>query len=258
MSLFFWLVLISCCLSAQIEKTQVAGVYQGKTLFIQNPYEPRSKSFCIESIEINGRQLAFNKKSSAVKIDFDNIDLNAPVHILIVHDEQCAPIIINPDAINFHSIFSITQIDFQDSVLVWNTVGEEESFRYTVEKYKLGIWEEMKQYPSQGQFGGSQYVHYPLLDEGANKLRVRCEMGDGSYILSDEVDFHFYAEPVTFTPFATSTSIKLSRNATYEIFDAGGTLVMTGEGITIDVSSLRKGDYVVYFDKKDPGMFEKK
>ncbi len=255
---FLCFILTALCSYAQIEKTQVAGVFQGKTLFIQNPYEPKSKTFCIQSIELNGKNLEFNKKSSAVKIDFKTIDENAPVYILIVHGEKCMPIIINPDAINFHSVFSVLEIGFQDSVLIWKTSGEEESFSYIVEKYNLGIWEEMKEIPSKGKFGGATYIHYPFLKEGANKLRVRCEMGNGSYIYSPEVDFHFYPEPVTFFPFATATSLKLSRTATFEIFDAGGQLVLTGEGNSIDVSALQRGDYVIYFDKKDPGMFEKK
>jgi hypothetical protein len=243
---------------AQSKQLQILGVYQGRTLFIQNPFDPKSKQFCVESIMLNNQPIAINLNSSALKLDFNGIEVYAPVHITIVHLESCKPIVINPDAINFHSIFSFSKIAFQDSVIAWSTMGEKPDFRYTIEKYQLGIWDELDEVPAKALFGGASYTYQPLLDIGANKLRVKCIMEDGAYLYSFEVDFHFYPEPVTFTPLETAGSLKFSRTANFEIYDAGGDLVHSGQGSATDVEHLPSGDYVIYFDEKDPGVFKRK
>jgi len=255
---FLFLVLQYLNVFSQIEKTQVAGVYQGKTLFVQNPYDPKSRTFCVETIQLNGRDIPFDIKSSAIKLDFNGVDQYAPVHILIVHKDYCQPIIINPDAIDFHSVFSISEVEFRDSVFVWKTKGEEADYSYFIEKYDLGIWKEIIRVEAQGVFAGAVYEKYPKLDVGANKLRVRCELNNGAYLFSNEVDFHFYPDPVTFRPFATEKILTFSRTANFEIFDAGGSLVLSGQNNQVDVSELPRGDYVIYFDGEDPGMFQRK
>ena len=51
--------------------------------------------------------------------------------------------------------------------------------------------------------------------------------------------------------------LKLSRQAHYEIYDSGSDLVMEDNGIVIDISGLKKGDYVIYFDGIEPAGFSK-
>lgn len=236
----------------------ITGVYQGKSLFIQNPYNPETRSFCVLSVEVNGRPVAVATRSSGIKLDFAEVDEYAPLAIKITHKEGCKPLVINPDAINFHSIFSFDEVGFADSVLVWSTKGEQSEAVFVIQKYDLGIWLEADTIPSKGQFGGAEYSYFPDLEEGANKLRVKYMRPDGEYLFSREVDFHFYPEPVTFRPFSTDSKLFLSRFADYEIFDAAGDLVMSGKGNVVDVSQLPSGDYVIYFNKEDPGVFRKK
>lgn len=238
--------------------TSYTGVYQGKSLFIQNPYDQEINGFCITSVSINGKQQAFNYKLSAIKIDFTGMSKNSPVTIRITHRAGCSPIIINRDAINYHTTFSFQEISVTDSVLVWQTRGEREHTRYVLERYENGIWLEQDTIPAEGTFGGSMYVHFPEIKEGANKLRLRYIFPGGNYLYSREIDFHHYPEPVTFTPFVAERELVLSRAARYEIFDAGGDLVLTGKGATVDISKLPRGEYVIYFNDTDPGAFTKK
>lgn len=72
-----------------------------------------------------------------------------------------------------------------------------------------------------------------------------------------EVDYDHYPEPVEFTPKSTKTRLYLSRSTHYEIYDDGNTLVLEGQGKEIDVRVLRRGRYIIYFNKKDPGTFIK-
>ena len=54
------------------------------------------------------------------------------------------------------------------------------------------------------------------------------------------------------------SSLELSRRAHYEVYDAGSILVMEGDGIVINISKLKEGDYVIYFDGIAPTGFSKK
>ena len=105
-------------------ETNLAGVYQGKTLFIQNPFDKVNREFCVEKIYINERELDINYKLSALKLDFSDYDLFTPVKIRLMHrDTLCVPVIINPDAILFHTIFRFVSVSLTDSALIWSTKG---------------------------------------------------------------------------------------------------------------------------------------
>lgn len=236
----------------------LTGVYQGKTLFIQNSFDPETKNFCIVEILVNDRPLKINYKMSAIKVDFSGIDLYSPVVVKVVHSSECMPVIINPDAIFFHSVFQFESINISDTALSWKTHGEVEMSKYILQQYGNGIWMSIDTLEAEGDFGGASYVMKPYLEEGPNKLRLQYLKSDDSYLLSREIDFHYYPEPVVFRPFVADRVLNLSRTAMYDIYDAGGKLMISGQGSSIDVTELPSGDYVIYFDKKEPGVFKKR
>lgn len=236
----------------------LTGVYQGKTLFIQNTYDPQEGTFCISQIYLNDQLLNINYKISALKIDFKGIDMYSPVVVKIIHDPVCKPIVVNPDAVFFHSVFQFESINISDTSLTWATHGESENSNYILQQYANGIWISIDTIEAAGDFGGASYVLKPFLEEGPNKLRIQYSRADDSYLLSREIDFHYYPEPVEFKPFVADRVLNLSRTAQYDIYDAGGKLMTSGQGSSIDVSELPSGDYVIYFDKKEPGVFKKR
>ncbi|MEO9871305.1 hypothetical protein [Ekhidna sp.] len=242
-------------------ETNLAGVYQGNTLFIQNPLDQSDRKFCIESIYINEELLNINYKLSAIKIDFKEYDLFTPVKIRVVHrDTLCTPTIINPEAILFHTIFRFTSVSLTDSALVWSTKGETGMGEFEVEKLMNGVWVDQEVQEASGLYKVANYTHFPNLEEGANQYRIKYNFPRGSrtrYLYSWEVDFDHYPEPVDFKPKSAKTRLYLSRSTHYEIYDAGSKLVLEGQGIEIDVTVLRQGQYVIYFNGKDPGTFIK-
>lgn len=236
---------------------EIVGVYQGTSLFIQNPYLPQKSEFCVKAIYLNGRKLDMNYNLSALKIDFEN-DLFTPVVIKILsNDSLCNPIILNPDAIFFHSFFKFSELELSDSLLTWTTEGEKSSGAYTIEKLENGFWNPVHTLPTKGKFERASYSYNISLEEGANKYRIKYDFGNGRYLYSTEIDYDYYPEPVTFTPKKTRSKLTLSRSASYEIYDPNGKKVMSGQGTTIDVSALFPGDYVIYFDGRDPAVFTK-
>jgi len=243
---------------AQIE-IEFVGVFQGKSLFIQNPYLVEHKSFCIQAVYINNIPQKLSYNHSALKLDFAQNDLFTPVKIRISSsDSVCNPIVINPDAIMFHSSFRFTAIALTDSLLYWQTKGERGNGEFWVEKLQYGIWIELENQPSLSKYEESDYKYFPSFEEGGNKYRVKYIYENGDYLYSEEVEFNYYPEPVDFSPKMTASVISFSRSAQYKVYDPNGKEVLSGIGNQVDVSSLFPGEYVIYFDNIFPGSFTKK
>ena len=242
-------------------ETNLAGVFQNKTLFIQNPYNRVNKEFCIKEVRINGRPVAINYNLSALRLNFEGFDPYSPVKVKIIHkDSLCAPIIINPEAVLFHTIFRFTEVSLSDSALLWYSKGERGLGEFEVERLYNGIWVSQETVAATGKYEGQEYAYYPNLEEGANKYRIRYNFPSGgriSHLYSPEVEYEHYPERVTFSPKSAKTKLTLSRASHYEIYDKGNSLVLEGQGIEIDVTVLRRGNYVIYFNGRDPGSFVK-
>lgn len=243
-------------------ETNLAGVFQGKVLFIQNPYIKSTKEFCVTEIFVNERLQDIKYDLSAIKLSFSELDIYTPVKIRIVHrDSICSPTIVNPEAILFHTIFRFSEISLTDSTLNWQTKGENGRGQFEIEKLSNGIWINQAIIEADGVYEGAKYAYFPDLEEGANKYRIRYTFPAKSrlsYLYSREVEYDYYPEPIEFSPKSTNALIQFSRASQYEIYDAGGTLVLEGEGSEVDVRRLRSGEYVIYFNGKYPGSFTRR
>ena len=79
----FYLASSSYGQELDVRATNLAGVFQGKTLFIQNSFNRETGTFCVEKILINNEPLLLNYKLSALKLDFETFDLFTPVNVSI-------------------------------------------------------------------------------------------------------------------------------------------------------------------------------
>jgi len=244
-------------LTSGMEKTLV-GVYQGEPIFIQNPYQSEKNQFCVAAVYVNDRKVDLNYRLSALKVDFKGTDLFTPVSIKITYrDSLCSPEFVNPRAVFFHTSYKFLSIELSDSALYWTTEGERETGIYTVEKLQDGIWIDQEVVSAEAKFEFTEYIHYPQFEEGPNKYRIKYDFGNGRYLYSSEVEYEHYPDPVEFEPFNTNNKLTLSRSAYYEVFNQKSELVLSGTGIEVDVRYLRPGDYVIYFDRKQPASFRR-
>jgi hypothetical protein len=244
-------------LSQKLE-IDLAGVYQGTALFIQNPYTQKDGLFCIKDVYINNRRQELNYESSALILDFKGHELYTPVAIRIVSkDSLCKPIILNPDAILFHTSYKFTSVSLTDSSLIWTTEGERQAGTYIIENLQGIYWQEVGRIKAMGKFEIAEYRFQPELVEGGNKYRIKYEFGNGWYLYSNEMDYDYYPEPVSFRPNKVRDIITLSRFSPFEIYNQKSELVLSGSGNQIDVTQLLPGNYVIFFNGKDPGAFTK-
>ena len=71
------------------------GVYQGKNLYVQNPFTGNMKDFCTDEVYLNDVKIMENIKSSAFEIDLSKLSINDKVDLKIIHKEDCKPKILN-------------------------------------------------------------------------------------------------------------------------------------------------------------------
>ncbi|MEQ9426052.1 MAG: hypothetical protein RJQ09_16625 [Cyclobacteriaceae bacterium] len=235
---------------------RMTGVYQGNSLYVQNPYYNQQEKFCIDYIAVNKKKLNLNYRLSALKINFEGVSMFSPVSIDVRHMAQCQPKIVNPLAINYHSNFKYIKLLLNDTTLYWETKGDQIEGVYTVEQLNYDYWQEVAQVESKGQFDGASYEYPPSLMAGPNKFRIKYSLPSGRYLYSEEVEYTYYKEPITFH--IASNRMIFSAVTEYEIQNAKGNTVVQGEGKEIPIRFLRPGEYTLVFDGGRAEVFSKK
>src|SRR4051812_13861614 len=77
------------------------GNYQGKNLYVQNPFAGSGVGFCTIKVEVNGQVTTDEINSSAFEIDFTNLQLKIgdKVSVKIEHKDDCKPKVLNPEVL---------------------------------------------------------------------------------------------------------------------------------------------------------------
>ena len=85
------------------------GIYQGKNLYIQNPFGSSGVGFCVQEVRVNGNVTTDEIASSAFEIDLRNFQfkLGDKVEIKIIHKDDCKPKVLNPEVLNPKSTFEV-------------------------------------------------------------------------------------------------------------------------------------------------------
>ncbi len=239
-------LVVCTCTELFSQELRVTGVYQGKSIFIQNPLFVEREEACVTRIFVNNVPLKLDYKSSALEVSFSEKELYVPVTVLVKHQPDCTPKILNEDAVRFHSAFSFTELQLNDTALYWRTKGERVNSKYTVEKLFFDGWEYDQEVASVGNFEGSDYSVFPDLKEGINKFRIKYEAtGTGRYLFSEEMEHVYYPEPIRIFPLSVTRNLNLSRVADYEISTTEGYTILTGRGKVIELERLRRGEYFI-------------
>src|SRR6476620_9899947 len=103
------------------------GNYQGKNLYVQNPYGPGGVGFCVTEVKVNGNITTDETNSSAFEIDLKPHKLNIgdKVEVKIFHKDGCHPKVLNPEVLRPKSTFEIISMVIEkDGTLKWSTKSE--------------------------------------------------------------------------------------------------------------------------------------
>ncbi len=90
-----------CLLHAQSNKPiyplmVLEGSYQGKNVYIQNPFSDENKGFCTRSVKVNDKIYSFKNESAfIIQLDSMNLKLGQAVKIEIEYSNDCKPKVLH-------------------------------------------------------------------------------------------------------------------------------------------------------------------
>lgn len=241
------------------------GNYQGKNLYVQNPFAGSGVGFCVQEVRVNGNVTTDEIASSAFEIDFRNLQLKVgdKVEVKITHKDDCKPKVLNPEVLKPKSTFEIVSMSVSpDMTFKWTTKGETGKLPYIIEQFRWSKWVKVGEVDGIGTPGENAYSFKVSPHSGKNQFRVKQVDYTGQPKLSKTIDYVSSSPEITFSPAKVSKEISFLAGSTptetmYEIYDQYGNIVKRGFASTVDAANLPKGAYYLNYDNK-MGEFIKK
>lgn len=258
-SIFLLVLLFNITFQSWADVIVIRGTYQGKNLYVQNPFTGNLKNFCTEKVVINGVDVLANPKSSAYEIDLSYLNLDETVKIEIFHKEDCTPKILNQQVIKSKSNFEFTSFNVDEESVTWATKGEGTGGKFYVEQFMNNQWKTVIiDIKGKGQNANS-YSLPPEHHSGVNKYRIKYVEPSGSTTNSKEVSFESSKIKVEIFPKRVTDYLyfKPEEPINYEIYDRFGKVVLKGKSERIDCSTLVPDVYTVVFDNQQKHIIKK-
>lgn len=242
------------------------GNYQGKNLYVQNPFKSDNVGFCTNKVTVNGDVTSDEIQSSAFEIDFTKFGLKIgdPVTVIIEHGTDCVPKVLNPEVLKPTSTYKVKSIDVTpDGMLKWTTQDETGKLPFVIEQYRWNKWIVIGEVDGIGSPEEHTYEFKITPHSGENKVRVKQIDHTKKPNISPSRSFMSNVKDVTFEPkkvrdevtfYDVDENIVKTR---YEVYDAYGNIVKKGYGDKVDLSSLEKGAYYLNYDNKNEKFIKK-
>ncbi len=229
------------------------GIFQGKNLYVMNPFASSGIGFCVYEVSVNGQITTDEINSSAFEIDLSvfQFKIGDKVKVEIKHKENCTPKVLNAEVLKPKSTFTIASMNIDnDKTFKWTTKGEAGSLPFIVEQYRWNKWIKIGKVEGKGTPGVNSYSIDIHPHSGNNKFRVKQIDFSKKPHYSKELTYKAKVPPVSFSPKKVETEITFTSPTLFEIYDYYGNIVKKGFGATIDCSGLKKGDYFLNFDNQ--------
>ena len=242
----------------------IEGHYQGKNLYVQNPFSGSGVGFCVIAVYINDDVTTDQVNSSAFEIDFANASVKNgdPVSVRIQHKLDCLPKVLNPEVLRPKSTFENSEIFVNENkILNWTTTKEQGKLTYYVEQYRWNKWVKIGEVDGNGsdrennyKFSVASHIH-----SGSNKFRAKQIDYTGRPRPTMSCVYKaLRQEEITLINPKVKKTLDFSDNTLYEIFDTYGNLVKKGYGKIINIENLEKGLYYVNYDNTSGEVVSKK
>ena len=237
------------------------GNYQGKNLFIQNPFTDAGVGFCVYEVTVNEKIATDEINSSAFEVDLGNygLKLGDKVVVKVKHKDGCTPLVLNPEVLKPKSTFDIVKQEVTASgTYQWTTTNETGELPFYVEQKRWNKWVKVGEVMGKGSPGEHSYEFQVTPHSGENTYRVRQVDLSKKSRFSESVKFTSSSPLITWTPPKPKDEIIFSGNTLYEVYDQYGNVVKRGFANRIDVSALKRGLYYLNYDNKTGETFIKR
>lgn len=250
-------ILIALSLVAFSGESTLTGIYQGKNIFVMNPFSSSGVGFCVYEVRVNDQVTTDEINSSAFEIDLSlyQFKIGDKLIVTIKYKANCLPKVINPEVLMAKSTFNISIIKVnRDNTLEWTTTGESGALPFVVEQFRWNKWVKVETVQGKGTPGTNAYSVQVHPHSGNNEFRVKQVDYTKIARYSRTARYRSLDPPVTFSPTkGIQGEITFSAETMYEIYNPYGNLVLKGFGSKVDVSSLKKLDkyeYILHFDNQ--------
>ncbi len=234
------------------------GVYQGKNLYVQNPFAGSGVGFCATEVLVNDVKSTDEIQSSAFEIDLSvyKLKIGDKVKVVIKHKDDCKPKVLNPENLKPTSTFEVVAFKAEEGVIKFTVKGESGSLPFVVEQFRWNKWVKAGEVQGKGTAEENNYSMKINNHSGINKFRIQQTDYRGPKY-SNTIQFRSSTKEVTFYPVKASKDLIFSDETMYEIFDQYGNLVKKGVGTQVDISSMPKGPYYLNYDNKTDNFIRK-
>ncbi|MEI6124568.1 MAG: hypothetical protein WCQ95_13165 [Bacteroidota bacterium] len=254
------LFVVACCVffSAFAGQIELKGNYFGFNLHVLNPSS--GSGFCVTQVLVNNILTSDEINSNAFEIDLSQLNLKPgdAVDIIIKHQDDCTPVVVNPKALqkveNF--FYLSTRIDKTEK-LNWITKGEPTDDPFIVEQFRWNKWVKVGEVSVGDTVKNSQYVFPINLHNGINQFRVVRNDANGNPMYSKVVKTASKKPEVTLESTKVTDKIVFSAETQYEIFDMKGNFVAEGLAKEVDIMDIEKGKYWLNYDNKTVNFVKK-
>jgi hypothetical protein len=241
------------------------GNYQGKNVYVQNPFASGGVGFCVQEVRVNGKVTTDEIGSSAFEIDLKAqlLKIGDKVEIKIIHKDGCKPKVLNPEVLKPKSTFEVVSISVdKDQTLKWQTKNEMGKLTYIVEQFRWNKWVKVGEVEGNGTPELNSYSFKIVPHSGKNKFQVKQVDYSGLPKVSKSAEYTSSSAEITFSPPKPTKEITFLAGSTpvetmFEIYDQYGNIIKRGFASSVDVASLPKGSYYLNYDNK-MGDFSKK
>src|SRR4051812_25726423 len=99
------------------------GRYEGKNIYVQNPFADRNGYYCVTKVLVNGKPTSDTINASAFSVNLQLLHLKKgdSVHLQIFHHPDCKPKILQ-DFYDPKSVYEIVSIQIDSGgILRWKT-----------------------------------------------------------------------------------------------------------------------------------------
>ncbi len=260
--------------NTQLETLTLKGLYQGRNLFIQNPFHPTNPNHPnpvgAQKYWINGELMCnFQKRertckwSSAFEVEFDKtlLRIGDSVTVQVAYYPGSKPKCLNPEVMLPMSTYKVVDISVsKEGILKWSTKGETGKLPFGVEQFRWGKWINLGTVPGKGvpvlnnyTFDVQQHLH-----SGTNKFRI----SQTGYRMKPRLSKHLEVDPsldvIYIDPLARKFRIiRFNAVTRYEVEDSSKNVLLKGYGNEIDLSRLKRGEYYLRYDNTEERFLKK-
>jgi hypothetical protein len=249
-------------LSSHAGTIVLEGNYQGKNIFIQNPFSEAGVGFCVFEVTVNDQIATDEINSSAFEVDMNNFGLQQgdKVVLKVKHKDGCTPVILNPEVLKPKSTFDIVKQSISpDGTFTWTTTNETGELPFIVEQKRWNKWVKVGEVMGTGKPGEHTYTFKVTPHSGENIFRVKQVDLSKRARFSESVKHTDSASPkITWGPQKAKDEIIFSSPTMFEIYDEYGNIVKRGHADRIDVTGLKKGLYYLNYDNTTGETFTKR